>query len=225
MVQTLCGSETWKRATNELAAADADWGYVPLFGPDAETHRQQQARRLRAGEPPQSSELPAFVPRQLFGHEVEVLQAFEPPSAGTCEIAGYRIEALRYDLQNLLLRGLELPDGHVLVLAVHHPDEPSVHLTQGHSVFYTEECMPPPGMTPGEISQGDGASAPRWHKSDRSWPLHPDGSRFTFLGQGYIGDLVLYLFRSEIAEGSGFAIFSDELSRQCTEEHYRLKDF
>jgi hypothetical protein len=70
-----------------------------------------------------------------------------------------------------------------------------------------------------DVPQGDGIKAPRWHKSDRSWPV-VESDKAHFVGQFYYEDTVAYVFVLLGSAGRTYIVFKDEVSRQDAEEHY-----
>jgi hypothetical protein len=156
-------------------------------------------------------------PRTLFGFPASWRTGARPQEVGACGLAGITVRALRWELRDVVLQGVTLgSDGHIISFSVDTGARLCVLFQQGGS-FYQEEGAERLSCSKKKIAQGDGVSTPRWHKSDREWPVDR-GVPLSFIGQCYIGAKVIYLF-AHPSTGQ-FAIFSDDLERQDVEEHY-----
>jgi len=127
---------------------------------------------------------------------------------------------LRWELHDLHFEDLQLaPAGHLISFDV--ADSKSVRsLFQRRGIFYHEAGTSRLTQLMKKLLQGDGVSAPKWHKCDRHWPVEADVA-FEFVGQCYFNTRVVYLFRHP---SSHLAIFTDDVGRQDAEEHYREED-
>jgi hypothetical protein len=157
-------------------------------------------------------------PATLFGLAAVWRADAHPTEVGSARVGGYLIRALRWELRDVVIDSLDLgDDGHLIVYAVEGADGAVRVLTQQDSTFYQEEGSPSLTYLRGKLRQGDGLATPKWHKSDRAWPVEGE-TAYEFADQGYIGTNVVYLFRHPHL--GRVAIFSDEVDRQDAEEHY-----
>lgn len=159
-------------------------------------------------------------PKNLFGFPAHWMPEVSHQETGFFRIMEYGIHALRWELSDVRIEGLDLDSGHVVTYAVEAPGQ-SHHLIQDSSSFYQQEGTPRLTCPNKEIDQGDGVSAPQWHKCDRHWP-EENGQAYEFVGQGYFINKVAYLFRHPNA--SRIAIFTDQIDRQDAEEHYATEE-
>ena len=136
-------------------------------------------------------------------------------------IDGFAVRPVRFELRDVEVDGLDLgTEGHVVCYLV-EGDGRQCLLAQRESSFYQEEDAPAVGYLKRQLRQGEGIAAPRWHKCDRQWPVEGD-EPFAFVGQGYFGRKVIYLFRHPSSRH--FALFWDDVTRQDAEEHYAEED-
>lgn len=156
-------------------------------------------------------------PRTLFGFPARWNADVSPREVGACDIAGFHVRAHRWELRDVAVEGLKLgSEGHIVSFSIEARDK-ACTLFQQDSAFYQEEGAPRLSYLKKNLAQGDGISSPRWHKVDRQWPVD-DRVPFRFLGQGYIGPTVVYLFAHPTAQR--IAIFTDDVKRQDAEEYY-----
>jgi len=163
-----------------------------------------------------------YTPNEIFGRTAKPKGEIHPAVEAQTEVAGLGVEVLRYNITDFEIDGLDVSDGHFLVYRVasaeHHE-----FLSQSRSVFFVSDDHPAPKRKSDDLPEGDGVLAPKWHKCDRHWPFQND-TPYSFLGQGYYGDKVFYIFVPDSKTLKHFAIFQDDISRQDAEEHYKLEE-
>lgn len=156
-------------------------------------------------------------PQRVFGFPAHWQAGVAPRAVADLDIAGFHVRALRWECSDVRVEGLEpWTDGHLISFVVLGGGEER-SLSQQGSVFYQEEGFQLLTSLEKKFKQGDGVSAPKWHKSYRHWPVAGSVS-FEFVGQGYFDTQVAYLFRHQ--SSNQLAIFTDEINRQDAEEHY-----
>jgi hypothetical protein len=131
-----------------------------------------------------------------------------------------RVRILEWALDGFVIEDEDLAravaGGHVITIALELPDA-HLHLVQGASTFWSSS---PDVELDHDTSLPEGAEngpVPKWHaKSQRSWP-RVKAEPIPFVGQGLLGDRILYVFRS--LHGL-VLIHAVNRSEQDVEDHY-----
>jgi len=162
-----------------------------------------------------------YTPNRIFGFPAKPKGTMGPSVEAQVDVGGLTVEVLRYNIADFEIDGLDVSDGSFLVYHV-ATAEHGEFLSQSRSVFFVSSDHPAPKRKSEDLPEGDGVAAPKWHKCDRHWPVRDDRP-YSFLGQGYYGQTVFYLFVPDAKEKKLFAIFHDDIARQDAEEHYALE--
>jgi hypothetical protein len=159
------------------------------------------------------------VPTHIFGFPARPLRPIEEVIVARAKVGAVDIAVLRWERRDFAVDGLKPSDGWFVSYSV--SDASGVQdLLQFRTPFFAP--MPIAGLrgVGAEVAQGDGVSAPRWHKSDRAWPSVGEEEAH-FVGQFYYDEVVAYLFVLLHEAKRLYVVFKDEVSRQDAEEHYR----
>ena len=160
-------------------------------------------------------------PQKLWGYLARWKAHVQPQVMQGTTIGDFAVRPIRFELRDVEVDGLDLgTEGHVECYLVEGEDRCCL-LAQRESTFYQEEGAPAVDYLKRKLKQGDGVVTPRWHKCDGQWPAEGD-EPYVFVGQGYFGRKVIYLFRHP-ASGH-LVIFWDDVTRQDAEEHYAEED-
>ncbi len=156
-------------------------------------------------------------PKHIFGRPARPVRPIEEKVLARATIGSITVVALRWEKRDFEIEGMESSDSWFISYRV--IDAAETHeLIQFRSSHYIESQIS--GLRSISVKeQGDGVTAPKWHRSEHPWPAIEE-EKARFVGQFYYETTVAYLYLISHEGRLSFVALDDDVSLQDIEDHY-----